>query len=161
VAPYLFLIVAIDFLANFRAPCVSVFLLVYSRCFIDVWIKLHQEGAPDGAGLLCVTRLAHGRLLSCTAAGAQSVTSHFILTRQACRRQVWVWCYKPVNPELGETRQGDRHELEAYKGYIVRPTLKNKINRAEEMAQWLRALTALPEVLSSIPSNHMMAHSHL
>jgi hypothetical protein len=23
------------------------------------------------------------------------------------------------------------------------------------MAQWLRALTALPEVLSSIPSNHM------
>jgi len=25
----------------------------------------------------------------------------------------------------------------------------------------LRALTALPEVLSSIPSNHMVAHSHL
>ena len=32
---------------------------------------------------------------------------------------------------------------------------------AEEMAQWLRALTVLPEVLSSIPSNHMMAHNHL
>jgi hypothetical protein len=30
-----------------------------------------------------------------------------------------------------------------------------------EMAQWLRALTALPEVLSSILSNHMVAHSHL
>ena len=30
-----------------------------------------------------------------------------------------------------------------------------------EMAQWLRALTALPEVLSSIPSNHMGAHNHL
>jgi hypothetical protein len=30
-----------------------------------------------------------------------------------------------------------------------------------EMAQWLRALTALPQVLSSIPSNHMMAHNHL
>jgi hypothetical protein len=28
-------------------------------------------------------------------------------------------------------------------------------------AQWLRALTALPEVLSSIPSNHMVAHNHL
>jgi|UPI0000F4D1DB hypothetical protein len=27
------------------------------------------------------------------------------------------------------------------------------------MAQWLRSLTALPEVLSSIPSNHMMAHN--
>jgi hypothetical protein len=31
---------------------------------------------------------------------------------------------------------------------------------AGEMAQWLRALTALPEVLSSIPSNHMVAHNH-
>jgi hypothetical protein len=29
-----------------------------------------------------------------------------------------------------------------------------------EIAQWLRALTALPEVLSSIPSNHMVAHNH-
>jgi hypothetical protein len=26
---------------------------------------------------------------------------------------------------------------------------------AGEMAQWLRALTALPEVLSSVPSSHM------
>jgi hypothetical protein len=33
--------------------------------------------------------------------------------------------------------------------------------RAGEMAQRLRALTALPEVLSSIPSNHMVAHNHL
>jgi hypothetical protein len=32
---------------------------------------------------------------------------------------------------------------------------------AGEMAQWLRTLTALPEVLSSIPSNHMMSHNHL
>jgi hypothetical protein len=29
------------------------------------------------------------------------------------------------------------------------------------MGQLLRALTALPEVLSSIPSNHMVAHNHL
>jgi len=29
------------------------------------------------------------------------------------------------------------------------------------MAQWLRALTALPEVLSSIPSNYMVARNHL
>jgi hypothetical protein len=29
------------------------------------------------------------------------------------------------------------------------------------MAQRLRALNALPEVLSSIPSNHMVAQSHL
>jgi hypothetical protein len=32
---------------------------------------------------------------------------------------------------------------------------------AGEMTQPLRALTALPEVLSSIPSNCMMAHNHL
>ena len=29
------------------------------------------------------------------------------------------------------------------------------------MAQQLRALAVLPEVLSSIPSNHMVAHNHL
>jgi hypothetical protein len=32
---------------------------------------------------------------------------------------------------------------------------------AGEMAQWLRELTALPEVMSSNPSNHMAAHNHL
>jgi hypothetical protein len=29
------------------------------------------------------------------------------------------------------------------------------------MAQRLRAMSALPEVLGSIPSNHMVAHNHL
>jgi len=33
--------------------------------------------------------------------------------------------------------------------------------RAGEVVQWLRALTALPEVLSSNPSNHMVAHNQL
>jgi hypothetical protein len=32
---------------------------------------------------------------------------------------------------------------------------------AEEMAQQLRALTTFQEVLSSIPSNHMVAQNHL
>ena len=32
---------------------------------------------------------------------------------------------------------------------------------AGEMAQELEALTIFPEVLSSIPSNHMVAHNHL
>jgi len=36
-----------------------------------------------------------------------------------------------------------------------------KVTKAGEMAQLLRALTALPEVPSSIPSNHMVAHNHL
>jgi hypothetical protein len=35
-----------------------------------------------------------------------------------------------------------------------------KVPGAGEMAQWVRALTALPEVLSSNPSNHMVAHNH-
>jgi hypothetical protein len=45
--------------------------------------------------------------------------------------------------------------------YMHQNTHKRKIKRAGEMAQQLRALTALPEVLSSIPSNHMVAHNHL
>jgi hypothetical protein len=32
---------------------------------------------------------------------------------------------------------------------------------AGEMAPQLTVLTALPEVLTSIPSNHMVAHNHL
>jgi hypothetical protein len=32
---------------------------------------------------------------------------------------------------------------------------------AGEMAQLLRALTGLSEVLGSIPSKHIMAHNHL
>jgi hypothetical protein len=40
-------------------------------------------------------------------------------------------------------------------------TKQNKTSWAGEMTQWLRALTALPEVLSSIPSNHLVAPHHL
>jgi hypothetical protein len=32
--------------------------------------------------------------------------------------------------------------------------------RTGGMAQWLRAPSALPKVLSSNPSNHMVAHNH-
>jgi hypothetical protein len=39
--------------------------------------------------------------------------------------------------------------------------LKKQDSGAEEMAQYLRALTAPPEVVSSILSNHMVAHNHL
>jgi len=39
--------------------------------------------------------------------------------------------------------------------------LRSSLIGLREMAQWLRALTALPEVLSSNPSNHMAAHNHL
>jgi hypothetical protein len=36
-----------------------------------------------------------------------------------------------------------------------------KIYQAGEMAQWLTALTALLEVMNSIPSSHRVAHNHL
>jgi hypothetical protein len=38
---------------------------------------------------------------------------------------------------------------------------KDTGNWAGEVAQRLRALTALPKVLSSNPRNHMVAHNHL
>ena len=84
----------------------------------------------------------------------------------------------PPFPALQRQRQTDLCEFEAsldYKGgsRITRdvtqrnpaskPNNYNNKNiiRAGEMAQRLRALTALPEVLSSIPSNHMVTHNHL
>jgi hypothetical protein len=39
--------------------------------------------------------------------------------------------------------------------------VKSCLVGAGEMAQGLRTLTVLQEVLSSIPSNHMVAHNHL
>jgi hypothetical protein len=32
--------------------------------------------------------------------------------------------------------------------------------RTEEMVQQLKAMTALPKVMSSNPSNHIVAHNH-
>jgi hypothetical protein len=40
-------------------------------------------------------------------------------------------------------------------------TLRNWGSGAGGMAQRLRTPTVLPEVLSSIPSNHIVAHNHL
>jgi hypothetical protein len=50
--------------------------------------------------------------------------------------------------------------MQAKNNFII---LDNKISttRAGKMAQWLRTLTDVPEVLSSIPRNHMVAHSYL
>jgi hypothetical protein len=44
---------------------------------------------------------------------------------------------------------------------IIKMYLEKPVLQAGEMTQRLRALTALPEVLSSNPSNHMVAHNHL
>ena len=42
-----------------------------------------------------------------------------------------------------------------------RKTDRQKEAWAGDMAQWVRALTALLKVLSSNSSNHMVAHNHL
>jgi hypothetical protein len=39
--------------------------------------------------------------------------------------------------------------------------MKKTAHRAGEMAHRLKAPAVLPEVLSSIPSNHMVAQNHL
>jgi hypothetical protein len=44
---------------------------------------------------------------------------------------------------------------------FLKKQMKKNVRGAGEMAQRLRALTALPEVLSSIPSNYIVAHDHL
>jgi hypothetical protein len=43
----------------------------------------------------------------------------------------------------------------------MKKILNLKRRGAGEMAQRLRALIALPKVLSSNPSNHMVVHNHL
>jgi hypothetical protein len=44
---------------------------------------------------------------------------------------------------------------------IAVKTIHEIIQGAVDMAQQLRAPATVPEVLSSIPSNHMVAHNHL
>jgi hypothetical protein len=57
-----------------------------------------------------------------------------------------------IESKLGKQQQTKQKQIKQSK--------KNH-EGAGEMAQWLRALTALPEVLSSIPSNHMVGGSQL
>ena len=68
------------------------------------------------------------------------------------------------------TTPGDGQKLAACVCSIPTPTgqpgLHEILSKKEKkgtvkVAQWVRALTALLEVLSSNPSNHMVAHNHL
>ena len=45
--------------------------------------------------------------------------------------------------------------------HVCVPMLRKRRQAGEMAAQRLRALTALPEVMSSIPGNHMVTHNHL
>jgi hypothetical protein len=46
-------------------------------------------------------------------------------------------------------------------GMNIKKKKRKEVRGWREMAQRVRALTALLKVLSSIPSNHMVAHNHL
>jgi hypothetical protein len=67
--------------------------------------------------------------------------------------------YKVDNPVMGH-RNDNIKILPALSSLHTELAVEN-IDRAGEMAQGLRAPTALPKVLSSNPSNHMVAHNHL
>jgi hypothetical protein len=62
-----------------------------------------------------------------------------------------VWCFEMVRAGAGTGGEVEQEEI---------TLITNTLNRAAEMAQQVRALTALPKVLSSNPSNHMVAHNH-
>ena len=61
-------------------------------------------------------------------------------------------------PHVHEHRHAHMHRLKEASAYHVSP--KEVQGLAGEMAQQLR-VAALPEVLRSIPTNHMVAHNHL
>jgi len=55
----------------------------------------------------------------------------------------------------------NRWQQRNLKHYKQNQQLKKGVRLGWRDAQWLKALIALPEVLNSNPSNHMVAHNHL
>jgi hypothetical protein len=64
---------------------------------------------------------------------------------------------------LGEGRKKwhSLFEKKLGRAFACVPAVRSAINRAGEMAQWLRTLTTVPEVPSSIPNNHVVTQDHL
>ena len=60
-------------------------------------------------------------------------------------------------------RTPDSHGLRGadWAQFMALRPVRMKHKGAGEMAQWSRAMISLPDVLSSIPSNHIVAHNHL
>jgi hypothetical protein len=91
----------------------------------------------------------------CIPAAFELCSQIFLLQPPECSIQVCI-----TNSQLGKL------SITILKIKRVICDLKNKkeltlLKGTGEVAQWLRAVTALSEVLSSIPSNHMVAHNHL
>jgi hypothetical protein len=69
---------------------------------------------------------------------------------------------KQTNKKKKEKKRKEKNRTEQKRKEKKRKEKKRKEKkRAGEMVQWLRAPTTLPKVLSSNPSNHMVAHKHL
>jgi hypothetical protein len=66
------------------------------------------------------------------------------IVADACERCTW------------EAEEGGSESRET----SVKWQIRSQLRGAGEMAQFLRAPTALPKVRSSNPSNHMVAHNH-
>jgi hypothetical protein len=64
----------------------------------------------------------------------------------------------PITPTFGTGKEEDQ-ELEVSLGCMKTPVLKQQ--KGWRDGSVVKALTALPKVLSSIPGNHMVAHNHL
>ncbi|ERE73793.1 Lipogenin [Cricetulus griseus] len=68
-------------------------------------------------------------------------------------------------PRLHQKMVVDTHSMELWQEqsscHFLNKTAKLPVRGAGKMAQRLRALTVLPDVLSSNPGNHMVAHNHL
>jgi hypothetical protein len=86
--------------------------------------------------------------------------------KPACATGDPVSKYRKKGGKKGRREEGRREKRERK---AIRCSVSAEYKAAEskpnvcagERAQRLRALTALPEVLSSIPSNHMVVHNHL
>jgi hypothetical protein len=64
--------------------------------------------------------------------------------------------------DLCEFKAGSTDKFQDSQNYYTEKLcFKKERERAEEMAQWSRVPTALPKVMSSNSSNHVMAHNHL
>jgi hypothetical protein len=67
---------------------------------------------------------------------------------------------KPVSTHVCGPRRGPRPDPTFSSVSNLKELEIRVLLQADEMAQQLKALTVLPKVLSSNPSNHMVAHNH-
>jgi hypothetical protein len=70
---------------------------------------------------------------------------------------LFVTCLSPNVNSFFLNCQFSRHQNNALQFNYSLTLIRNNVG-AGEVPQWLRALAALPEVLSSIPSKHTVAH---